>query len=497
MNKQRQCNTQATQHQRGAVAIIVALCLVVLVGMLGLVLDLGHLYVAKTELQNAADAAALSGAKELDGSLAGVNSAKDRAIEAAGKNKYDLNAIAVTIDEANLEFSSSPDGPWVSVAAAQASPADKTFLKVDTGIGGTDLQSFNTWFIHVLPGAPDSTATFGMAVAGRYQIHVTPMGVCAIDKTRPEYGFLRGVAYNIPNLNPLANGDPIWINPIDSAPGPCDANSTSVPNMAPFVCTGKSTTIKSLPGVVWVDTGNKAAMDSPLNSRFGENGPFTPPGNPLSCDPANAPADTNVKEYICTRVGGGPNPDNCVNNPSAGSPRDWMEPTNDTTPTSQAIAMTGTKPFNYPSRTSYVVENPTDFSKYGVLWSFSRELNYGTTPPTAYTATDTDWIKLYGGKPQSYPEASPYAQTSGNYFQAPTGVGASNSTEERRVLNLVIIDCAGVVLVPGQACKQTLPVLDIGKFFMQRKANLPGDIVGEFSGLINTPLPIADIRLYR
>ncbi len=118
MNRQRQCNTQATQHQRGAVAIIVALCLTLLIGMLGLVLDLGHVYVAKTELQNAADAAALSGAKELDGSLDGVNRAVTWAIEAAGKNKFNLNSQVVSIAASDIAFSYSPDGPWVDVSSA-------------------------------------------------------------------------------------------------------------------------------------------------------------------------------------------------------------------------------------------------------------------------------------------------------------------------------------------------------------------------------------------
>ena len=52
-------------NQRGAVAVLVALMLVVLIGAAGIVLDLGRLFVAKTELQNAADACALAAAREL------------------------------------------------------------------------------------------------------------------------------------------------------------------------------------------------------------------------------------------------------------------------------------------------------------------------------------------------------------------------------------------------------------------------------------------------
>ncbi len=58
------------KKQRGAVAIVVALTLVVLIGFAGLALDGGQLqlYVSKTEQQNGADACALAASYELTGS---------------------------------------------------------------------------------------------------------------------------------------------------------------------------------------------------------------------------------------------------------------------------------------------------------------------------------------------------------------------------------------------------------------------------------------------
>ena len=43
-------------NQQGATAIIVGLMLIVLVGFLALAIDVGYVYVAQNELQNAADA---------------------------------------------------------------------------------------------------------------------------------------------------------------------------------------------------------------------------------------------------------------------------------------------------------------------------------------------------------------------------------------------------------------------------------------------------------
>jgi len=491
MTGQRRYKTQSILRQRGAVAIIVAICIFVLVGFLGLVIDLGHLYVAKTELQNAADAAALSGAKELVGTVTGVNDAKDRAIEAAGKNNYDLNATAVVIDDGDLQFSSSPDGPWVDIADALASPGDKTFLKVDTG-----LRNLDTWFIRVLVSAMTQTSTFGMAVAGRLTTNITPLGICAIDPaaTNRELGFLRGVAYNAPNINPLAvQPDQLWINPIDVYPGGCDPNNAAPANTFPFVCTGTMSSISAIPGKVYYDTGNDTTLNGPLNSRFGVATAYT---GGHSCNPDTAPADSNVREYNCTRTGG-PNPDNCLASGSlpSNSPRDWMDPSSTTLPTRQSMEIrlrtdpiAPRKPFNYPTRLA--PEIPADFSRYGVLWSYSKELNFSTTPAT--TRTTADWPNLYGGSAQTYPPTTtPYLA----YITPPTGLGATHATADRRVLNMLIMDCDAEVEHVG-ACT-ALPVIGVGRFFMQVQADLPNNLHVEFAGLLPTPLPPADIRLFR
>jgi hypothetical protein len=53
------------KEQRGVVMVTVAVAMLVLIAMAGLALDMGHAYVNKTRLQNALDAAALSGARVL------------------------------------------------------------------------------------------------------------------------------------------------------------------------------------------------------------------------------------------------------------------------------------------------------------------------------------------------------------------------------------------------------------------------------------------------
>lgn len=101
------------RRQRGAVAVVVALALVALLAVLGLVLDLGHLYIVKTELQNAADACALSAARELNDKSTGASDrAKAAGVTAGRRNKVDLQKVDVVLAAADVTFSAAITGPW-------------------------------------------------------------------------------------------------------------------------------------------------------------------------------------------------------------------------------------------------------------------------------------------------------------------------------------------------------------------------------------------------
>jgi Flp pilus assembly protein TadG len=489
------------RHQHGQVAIIVGIALLLLIMMVGLVVDLGFLYTRKTELQNAADAAALAGAKQLNGTADGIQAAADAAIAMAGLNNVDFGGNAIAIEESEIEFGPNPDGPWSNVTDAKNDPAGKFFVKVDTrGIGQSSVA---TWFMRVV--GIGSTTTSGRAVAGPYVVDIAPLGVCAVDKTRPERGFIRGVSYNIPQLNPLIlPADPLWINPVNAPPDSCDdvnPHWNSASYMAPFVCSGKSIPLSQKLGTqVFVNTGSSAALGKALNSRFDDY-----QGSP--CDVATAPPDTNVKEYHCTKVGTGPNPDNCVANPPAGAPRDWMDTVSGSDiPTQQGITIINRVPIaksvNGATRT-----NTASKSDYGVLWSYAWEKNFAT----GANHTLNDWPSLYGmeadqtanGYPSTIPpeetHASPYKQTSGSKYFAPPPSHPPGEPN-RRIINVVIVDCSDPALLEqvgaGNKCA-ALPTLGVAKFLMPVKADLPKSLFLEFVEAFQPPSLEPDIRLYR
>lgn len=533
------------EKQRGAVAVITGLAAVILVAFLGLTVDLGHAYVGTSELQNAADAAALAGAKELNQTAAGVTAAVNKAIAIAAQHNYNFSTpVSITID--NIRVGSCPNpsttntfgrpasrSPSCSFVAASsitsnALAAGMTFLEVDTS-----TQNLSTYFMRVV--AIDTVGVAGYAVAGRFITDVTPIGVCAIDPDNRtskytygdgstellELGFRRGVSYNIVGLNPLggASGVPFLINPVDAPPAACDPNHSSANFTAPFICQGSSAVAGTLTAdtQVYVNTGLSAGpMQRALNSRFDDFGGGSP------CDPGTAPPDSNIKEFKAADVIPPPSP------PAVGHPRDWMQAGASTLPSQQTVSLNtlnANKPNYWPTSpftpTLPSPPNPSTlpFVQYGALWSYTHAYHAdGSSPPkagTAFDATNAEWAKLYNnnaptfggfnlldtanypgaagtGFPSGTP-AAPYNQTSGNYFVAPTHPGVRN----RRVLNIVIVDCS--TLGSGGLSCAPLTVKGIGKFFMQVRANLTGSpqrIDTEFAGLID-PTPTPDVRLYR
>ncbi|MHC4322014.1 MAG: pilus assembly protein TadG-related protein, partial [Planctomycetota bacterium] len=107
-------------NKRGVVAVIVGILLVVLIGFTALSVDVGHLYVVHNELQNAADAGALAGARFLyteDGTA--VN---------AGANTIAYNAAVANMSESlavevNLSAGDVQRGHW-SFATRTFTPND-------------------------------------------------------------------------------------------------------------------------------------------------------------------------------------------------------------------------------------------------------------------------------------------------------------------------------------------------------------------------------------
>src|SRR5690349_10129514 len=104
----KQCSRQASQQ--GGVLILIALSLALLIGFLGLVIDVGRLFVTKTELQSAMDACALAASAELRPGLTptdalAVSRAVSAGMTAGNRNNVGFQAAAAGITAADIYFS--------------------------------------------------------------------------------------------------------------------------------------------------------------------------------------------------------------------------------------------------------------------------------------------------------------------------------------------------------------------------------------------------------
>jgi Flp pilus assembly protein TadG len=82
------------RKESGTVAVLVALCLIVIVGFLALALDIGYVMVTRNESQDAADAAALAGARRLGENYYTKVADKTTDVESVSETTAGLNKVA-------------------------------------------------------------------------------------------------------------------------------------------------------------------------------------------------------------------------------------------------------------------------------------------------------------------------------------------------------------------------------------------------------------------
>lgn len=445
---------QSRHGQRGAVAVMVAVVMVAFIGLLGIVIDLGNLFIRKTELQNAADAAALAGAKRLDGTAPGITNAVNDAKAMAALNASDFDRTAVVIADANIEFASDPDGPWSDVATAQTQPFNKRFIKVDTTNIGQGTRP--TWFMRAVSAAHGSTTATAMAVAGAPICENLPMFVCAPDPSlgaAGNWGFVAGQAYrladepggpgpgNVGYMDPVPPGAPALINGADQ--------------MRDIMCQGKTFCITG-PGTYSSLTQPAfGTMANALNTRFDDYG-----GLPADLTPEVCRPDTNIQAYKW-------------DSPANGMPKYWMDP-----------------PYEPVRQSDDPEDNDLSTPELGVRWSAVRP---GTTsqPPvnSNYPATGT-----------------PYTQPTGSIYHTPPRTSSlPNAQPNRRIITMGLatncLDAAGEPQINGSGKPVEIP--GFAQFLMPVKAVGTGSptergIYAEFIRVVPTPpSSLPEIKLFR
>ncbi len=468
-------------RQDGAIAVIFAVMVIPLLGFCALAIDIGAVHNRGAEMKGLAETIAMSAARNLNGTAGGVDNAMSAAQSIASTYKYKNYTTAISWSATALRFSKSPDrsGSWMDAAAAKAAPGRIFYVKVDTS-EFADAGAVYPALMQVLNAQLATLNISTDAVAGRTGMEVTPLAICAMSDQAAssrsnaagyeelvEYGFRRGIAYDLMQLNPTGTTPLNFVvNPLAIPGSAGNASDTSSSAIEPYVCSG---TI-GIPRV----TGDAIAVASPfplgamyqqLNSRFDQY-------NATPCNSHGAPPDYNIKAYDYTKIPGT-------------FPWFAAAPSGQTAAKSVVGGRLQTVADLSPAYLATAGIPPAD---YGPVWTYAKAVKFSAykagslEPTTGYATFDTPaWPTLYGGQVvNKYPSVisttgTPYKPGSGNNLALPA-TAHRPGLRDRRVLNVPLLSCAS-------APTSSATVLAIGRFFMTVPAT-SSVLAAEFAGVV-------------
>jgi len=266
-----------------------AVLLLGLVLVMGLSIDVSRIYLVRAGLQNAADAAALAGARELNTGATGLTNAVTRA--QAVVNEYGLSRTTVTAPTATIttvEFATSLGGPWYVGAGGVPSGAVSAvrFVRVTTAAASVPM----VLAVKVLGNSQSvqQKATAGMSPGLNSVCDYVPL---AVAKPTPTTPFATHVELQLQFVDQhatnLTNKDMIVLQ--SNGSNGANQNRDAVAGILPW-CTRLGDTVPTSNSNSANLNNGPFQIEDGLNTRLNQY----PPGNVLP--PSQAHPDTNVYE---------------------------------------------------------------------------------------------------------------------------------------------------------------------------------------------------------
>ena len=177
--------------ERGSIIVMTAIFMLLFCVMLGLAIDVSRIYMVRAELQNAADAAALTAARELNGGTTGIDNAVTRANNIANTQGFGKAGVSL----ASVEFAINLDGTYwnaaTNLATIKANAADIRFVRVTTQATTTNI----LFAVRVLGNtyAESRSAVAGMSVGINGICKYFNIALAVDPLTNPTYTWPTGV----------------------------------------------------------------------------------------------------------------------------------------------------------------------------------------------------------------------------------------------------------------------------------------------------------------
>jgi len=276
---------------KGYVLIGTCLGMVVMTGIAGVAVDLGRLYIAKSEIQSFADSAAVSSALELDGTSVGIIRAQTAVTTAAtGPNAMKWDMATKTVTSYSVVFAqgmtNSPNSvDTTSWSANPANPSNYRFTKVTAGVT-VPLTFMQVFYAMVNRSSINSQNVNVVGTAGQELLQTVPEGLLPFSPIAPDvananghYGFTTGVQYTMRypppgqrGTNSVCPGDAAgsyWSNLPSSDRGYW--GSTSAAAIRGEIIYDQQTQPITIGGPVPMVGGQKTTEGSALDQRVGED----------------------------------------------------------------------------------------------------------------------------------------------------------------------------------------------------------------------------------
>jgi Flp pilus assembly protein TadG len=209
-------------NSRGATAVLVAIMLTVLLAMGAMAIDIGHALVAKNELQNVADAAALAGTRTLGILYEGMTTAVQQsyvlsggdqaAIEASVQSIANANVaagVAITVNAADIQIGTWNPATRTHTPTVNHPKAVRVTARRDASANG----AISTFLANVI--GISSVSVSAVATADLTSVGQTGPGQLEVPFAISEYYFTQ-----------FGCGDAIQFYPNDGTPQACAAWNT-------------------------------------------------------------------------------------------------------------------------------------------------------------------------------------------------------------------------------------------------------------------------------
>jgi Flp pilus assembly protein TadG len=313
---------RSLSNARGATTVMVAVMLVVLLAMGAAAIDIGHALVARNELQNVADAAALAGTRTLGIIYEGMTIAEQQTYTLTGGDQATIIAAVQSTAVAN-----SAAGVPISIAASDIAigtwnPATRTHtptvnqpkaVRVISRRDGSANGSISTFLANVI--GMSSVSVTAVATADMTAVGQTAPGQLDVPFGISEYYFTQ-----------YGCGDYIKFYPNDGTPQACSAwhtfdqypaNANTLRNIIDGMAAGSYQSPATQPGSTlnFINGNVASAFPNLINLYNTKKDPstgywdvFVPVYKSPDCTPPNGPIEIiGYAEARITNVQGAPN----------------------------------------------------------------------------------------------------------------------------------------------------------------------------------------------